>query len=789
MADLSELLGINTDELDAMARDAVAATRKVVADSAPSEAVVPLVVAAPSGKVGLVNCGNSCYMNAILQMLYHIPEFKGGLMELKANLGEAFEKLGEPFITLFNIFRGLDSAAAAGQTKFNPGELLNLDFECVYNLPEGKTYTPNQYALPSLVNKKFREEGLKRGMFQQENLERFREEAYFHDKKRRDAFLRAKLEANQKAVRGNTPANIEAQKKALKDVKNLAESELEAELETFKDEWQSKKSFRIQVDATEYLGSCILTKIESKYPAILNVFKNFLLSKVTGYYKPENFPNDEMRNNDIIFIDEDFKTTIRKHEGIKDGMVLKYFFDRKDINYIIPTELDSSTISVQLSINKFFSEEDIELYSTRRIEREYIGLNIPKNTSKKLQRSERLSRTKRIIPESVGKQLLLNIPPEQKYILVSLKRFKSDAYQRTSKINNLVRINKEITLENKSIAGNNTITSSNIIMELEGIICHTGSLEGGHYFYYWKDHSTRQWIELNDSTVNELTVIDDPKYLRLRDTPVEKLAYVLLYKRKDGGPTPIPNGYVDYEFPVEGAAEGTSFSNYNMARAIEESLKVSSKEAAPKETAPNESIFMNNSRAVRLAENQSKKLFIEERMAESEELKKTITEARAAGLSDEDIYRVLTDTTEENSNTNTSIDNYIEFFKEDSISLNEILKLENDILFEIAKKLGPRDTSAKTTELRNPILKKLRNSDKETGTTYIYELSQAWTNGKTSGKAFFIPTRKGFPKRIPNYNEAAYQANKERYDRKTRGAKGGKKALRRKTRKLKKSKV
>lgn len=857
-------LGLTPEEILELAAEAINVSGKVSAESASkvaADAPVPVPnvrvgnAGLASGRVGLVNCGNSCYMNAVLQMLYHIPEFKEGIFELERTRGAEFPLLGEPSMTLYNIFHGMDSTPPEGATNkrvFYPGELFNLDFECIYELSPGNIYVPNINSKGALVNKKFREEGIKKGMFQAENLAPFNNDSYFRSKQSRKRFLAAKLEANQKAVRGNTPANIEAQQKALETIKNTAEAELEEEVSTY----ENKLSSRRQLDASEYLAQCLFDKLDTVHTRrLLTYFISLHNDKIVGFYNPEDIP-EAIRSTNITLTNENSVRVFLKDGGIKDGKVVKIFTSvRNEKLPILPIALEGIN-SVQESINSLFSKEDMAVYTTvlgKRV-RGYVGLDIPKNLSKKRDITEYFNTSKRIIPERIEKETLMTIPPEQKYLIASLKRFARDDYGRTSKITRPIRINKEIIVQNSTLAEDNTIVSSNIVMELEGIICHTGSLGGGHYFYYWKEPSGT-WIELNDSNVSALRTIADPKYLRIEtrdyDRIVEKIAYMLLYKKKDGPPAPIPADYVEYTIPVKPPIAASSYwsSLYgkpgktnltNMNAALEESRRFfeeeqararaeKGKETEKKTTTPpvlnnnallaaaleesrrleeerqakgepvkekgNGNTFITNQRAINMAAEESKKAYIEELIKnEDEEYKDLVKEALKEGLAIDEIIKLLeslrTKPSTEKPKVNTPVpsnntgvgDIYIEEYIKNPEIAEEILNLDYATLFEIAKKLNPSSGIPRLSPLRTAILQRLRESDKTTGTSYIYELTNIWTHGK----AYFLP--KFGTKPVKNYSEEAYQANKARYN-KTREAKGGRKPLRRKTRKLKKSKV
>ncbi len=79
--------------------------------------------------VGLINCGNSCFINSTVQMLYHIPEFKAMILSNTSS--------DVPFSSLRNIFTRIqeeENAAAAENRNTRPQDirdLLSYEFECI----------------------------------------------------------------------------------------------------------------------------------------------------------------------------------------------------------------------------------------------------------------------------------------------------------------------------------------------------------------------------------------------------------------------------------------------------------------------------------------------------------------------------------------------------------------------------------------------------------------------------------------------------------------------------------
>jgi len=89
------------------------------------------------------------------------------------------------------------------------------------------------------------------------------------------------------------------------------------------------------------------------------------------------------------------------------------------------------------------------------------------------------------------------IPDDNKYLIIRLKRW-GENLNKTTKI----------------VEPNEKITVDNILYTLTGVICHSGDVNTGHYFYYEYDHNGYIQYCYNDTNVNELEEgeVDKPIY-------------------------------------------------------------------------------------------------------------------------------------------------------------------------------------------------------------------------------------------------------------------------------------
>ena len=114
-----------------------------------------------------------------------------------------------------------------------------------------------------------------------------------------------------------------------------------------------------------------------------------------------------------------------------------------------------------------------------------------------------------------------------KILILHLKRFESDMFGRLSKKNSRVDYPIILNLNDYCIGGNNT--SSHNFM-LFSVICHSGTLSGGHYISYTRRifknnedvYQYTPWFKCNDETV---TKVDESEVIN------HGLAYMLFYHK------------------------------------------------------------------------------------------------------------------------------------------------------------------------------------------------------------------------------------------------------------------
>ncbi|CCE63892.1 hypothetical protein TPHA_0G00560 [Tetrapisispora phaffii CBS 4417] len=126
-------------------------------------------------------------------------------------------------------------------------------------------------------------------------------------------------------------------------------------------------------------------------------------------------------------------------------------------------------------------------------------------------------------PQGALKQLTISkLPP---VLLLQLKRFEHKLNGQSSKLNDSIEYPPYLRMNDYcQTSSNETIDSpddSDIIYELIGVICHTGTVNEGHYICSCK-LANNQWVKFNDSMI---TIVDN-------ETVLKEQAYLLIYSTK-----------------------------------------------------------------------------------------------------------------------------------------------------------------------------------------------------------------------------------------------------------------
>ena len=166
----------------------------------------------------------------------------------------------------------------------------------------------------------------------------------------------------------------------------------------------------------------------------------------------------------------------------------------------------------------FTANNEIEYYPTAKTFTESVELtDLIENFSKK----EILTAENQwFCPKCKSEQLAekkMDIYTCPDILIIHLKRFRNE--QKLDSFVNFPLTGLDLTKHVKSIKKEN----ENYIYDLIGVGNHYGSIHGGHYVAFAKNHLKNKWYEFNDDSVNEM---DN------ENNVVTKSAYVLFYRRR-----------------------------------------------------------------------------------------------------------------------------------------------------------------------------------------------------------------------------------------------------------------
>ena len=455
---------------------------------------LPYVVQQPSRDIGIFNTGNTCFINTVIQLLYHLPEFRQGILEFNLENEEfksEYRNLQyQPVKSLKGIFEQLRRQENLGQLPIKIDIFLNPYFECLWIGP----YFVHEKQSDGSIRERFetREEYKKRleidyGMYKPEHYRTGESE---DDRQRRLVKESEGTEAQKADMR-----------KQFRDLRKKIDSEVTEGMNNPDADYQPEPyPGRKQHDITDFLNKCILDKLDKRTTKSLCTSFVFKTQDIATYYF-KNKPGIELNLTEAE--QEELNKQGRSLTGTVTGLYYKITNMRpqQDENAImlqLPSLNRGKSGEIQNFIDKEFANFNSSIYE---------DLNLFKKVGEKI-KEEKLSM---IIKN-------FTFPEEMKYLFIQVNRQIADG----TKVDNNLHINKIINIKGT-------------YFECMGIACHEGfSGNGGHYIYYWKNDENK-FVGFNDSSVGiKKEKNPSSKFIDLQDGfyDIKTMGYCYVYEKK-----------------------------------------------------------------------------------------------------------------------------------------------------------------------------------------------------------------------------------------------------------------
>jgi hypothetical protein len=193
----------------------------------------------------------------------------------------------------------------------------------------------------------------------------------------------------------------------------------------------------------------------------------------------------------------------------KYSIIADYFFGQF-INKII--SLENKSNNKLLSKNfEMFNMLNIPIYGNTLYD------SLSKYFEKEILESKYLDEATNVYTNAYRQIKIMRVP---KYLIIVLKRFKANENGSLLKSNN----NITFPIEDLDISlYSEGYDSINCNLRLISIGCHSGDLEGGHYFSICR-HLNEKWYKYNDEHVVEININSSKEILY-------KYGYILIYEK------------------------------------------------------------------------------------------------------------------------------------------------------------------------------------------------------------------------------------------------------------------
>lgn len=453
------------------------------------------------GLTALMNLGNTCYLNSVLQMLSNIPEFKeyflfkkyfnDMLLNIKQKSGELNDNnidemvkkvllsLSFQLTTLFTTIWKDNDSDDNTLINIKPQSLKTVlgNYNFIFKSHEQQDSHESIMIIFDILESELGLKYLVEPQYQPEEIKLY----YVYEKEKDNI---SKMEEGYEKNERQTDIRL------LED-NAVGYMKRHVQLCYLKNKYNKKYSIIDELFSVGQIDTLVCNNCDYK----TNIYS-------TNYYIMLEIPDNKLSE---LEIQEKIKLIDLPHLRNNKYRLPEHIVNNIKRNKVLQEFNTNNNYSLYDCLNLTFKDEELDFERT---------CNFCNEKSKNIKHSK-----------------LLNIP---KYLIITLKRF--DSLNNTKKIN---LIDFPLELDLADYIDNDLLThlKTNTVYSLISVVNHIGMLIGGHYYNYSRNCIDGKWYRFDDSNISELSDISKI---------ISNSAYILIYAIKE-----VVDNYPSIENKVE----------------------------------------------------------------------------------------------------------------------------------------------------------------------------------------------------------------------------------------------